>query len=54
MSIPTLIVIGVIVFAFVITFLVEARKRPKPQPPPHDVSDKSRFEALKRDWQKKQ
>ena len=51
MSIPTLIVIGVIVFAFVVTFLVEARKRPKPQSPPHDISDKSRFEALKKDWE---
>lgn len=52
MSTTTLVVILVIVAAFAISFFLP-RKRPKPQSPPSDVSDRERFRAIKRDLEGK-
>ena len=57
MSTTTLIVIAVIVFAFIAAMvsdeIIRRKRRFKPQTPPGDVSDRSRFDAIKRDWENK-
>lgn len=55
MSTPTLAIIAVIILVFTIAVIVESRpKRPRAQRPPHDISDRSRFNAIRKDWEGKQ
>ena len=53
MSTPTLIIIAVIILVFTIAVIVESRKRPRAQRPPHDISDRDRFNAIRKDWEGK-
>lgn len=48
-----IIITAVALITLAVERVTRRPKRPKPQQPPHDIGDRERFNAIKRDWEQK-